>query len=272
MSNIKGRFADQDSYVLSQTVLTADNNAASFHVAITETDHLRATPASLQPNALTMNIANPIPDVTIAGANTIGAALGDVGQEIAVIGQTGTGSEGDPGNCFLGNTQFTLWREPFSTHRRTMPFRWLYEDFHRKIGIDKEHTEYLKTLEWFAFSYDENNYPVKGRILNVFQTVVYEYLNVTFQEKRIAEYSTGVVLEHRYFTPEGEYVPIKDLLGKRVVHEEKWREPFVYAIDEIQAPNGILVYNAEIETYQNYCADGLRVHNIKPERSGIADQ
>lgn len=102
MSNIKGRFADQDSYVLSQTVLTAANNAASFHVAIVENDHLRATPASLQPNALTINIANPVPNVTIAGNDTIGAAIGGIGQEVAVIGQVVVdGDDNDLGARFL---------------------------------------------------------------------------------------------------------------------------------------------------------------------------
>jgi len=100
MSNIKGRFADQDSYTLSQVMLTADNNAASFHVAIAENDHLRATPASLQPNALTMNIANPVPNVTLAGNDTIGAALGDIGQDISVSGEVNVNDD-DVNNAFL---------------------------------------------------------------------------------------------------------------------------------------------------------------------------
>lgn len=80
MGNIYGRFADQSPDVLSQITVTAANNQLALQTALPENDFLRATSAAFASQAVTRNLSNPVPAVTIVGQNTVGAAVGRVGQ------------------------------------------------------------------------------------------------------------------------------------------------------------------------------------------------
>ena len=89
--SLRNRFSDNDPYIQTVQTISAANNQAALRVAILENDHLRSTPASLQPNALTMNIANPVPNVTTVGQATVGSALAGIGQAGTAIQQSGDG-------------------------------------------------------------------------------------------------------------------------------------------------------------------------------------
>lgn len=125
-----------------------------------------------------------------------------------------------------------------------MPFRELYE-----------HQDWYK----FALSFDDDGNPVKGEISEVYKRTAYEYLTVTFQDNSVSR----VVGEHRYYVPEGRYIAIKHLRYKFIMDETN--DPIrVKSLTVVKVPTGIDVYNARIMDYQNYCADGKRVHNLKP--------
>jgi len=264
---IQNRFSDNDPYVQTIQTISADNNQSALNVSIAENDHLRATPASLQPNALTINIANPVPDVTTAGSNTIGSALGDIGQGIAIIGETG-GSGDDPGNCFLGNTLVTLWDGELKYLKDDKTGEELPVAVHDPIRLPFAqifaHQERWSTRT--ALCFDEDNNWQAGEIDGIFESIAYEYLHVSFADHT----ADDVKPTHRYFTPEG-YVSIKDLLHKTIWHEYGY---WLYVTDlkEIQVPSGIAMYNMHVKKYQNYCANRHRVHNIKPIRDVIAEQ
>ncbi len=250
---IQNKFAQDDPYALTQQILTADNNSAAFNAALIDNDHLRATSASFNNQSLTRTVANPVPDVTVTGADTIGSALADIGQSIAVIGETG-GSGDDPGNCFLGNTEFTLWHPDASMHPRRVPFATLYDN--------QEDWNIIGAL-----SFNEQEERVKGKIESVTRQQVFAYWHVTFDDGT----ADDVVPEHRYFTLNKAYIPIRDLLNQYVGYED-YRYLKVVSFDEIEVPNGIWVYNAHIKDVQNYCANRRRVHNIKPQATQIAEQ
>lgn len=172
---------------------------------------------------------------------TPGGGAGNVGGSQLISEITGDGIGG--GTCFLGETLFTLADES------RIDFAELY--------AHKEKYSHAK-------SFDEDGNVVKGEILDVFRHTVFVYLAVTFEDGR-----SLVVGEHRYFIPSGIYIPIKYLLDKYVV-DEAGEPVHVEDMEPVKVPKGIYVYNASIKDYQNYCADGKRVHNVKP-RSGDDD-
>ena len=95
----------QIDFHLSQTTLLAVNNNVEFNVSMTENDFTRATSANFAQQALTRTFANPVPDVTLAGQNTIGAAL-------AGIDQPPDASIPAPNNpCFSWDTPITLYHD-----------------------------------------------------------------------------------------------------------------------------------------------------------------
>ncbi len=232
MGNINGRFTDQQSLVLQAQLTVAKTTVKSdLSTVIIENDTLRSTNSYLNSQLSTNgNVANQAPTVGLTAQNAVGAARSS--------GQITPG--GQP--CYLGNTLFSLWDE------MDIPFDELYEN---------------QAQHKFALSFDDNNNRVKGEIAQVFKRTVYEYLEVSFTD---TPWVTEVVPEHRYFIPSGIYVPIKYLLGKEVVNIDN--EPAeVTQLKLIRKPRGIDVYNAHIRVYENYCANGKRVHNRKEDKS-----
>ncbi len=234
MGNASGKFSDQDSYIQELQTLSANNNQAELNATLAENDYLRAKSAFFAQQSVTRNIASPFPNVSVAAANTVGAALGGIGQQGTPSEEPGGG--GNP--CFLGETLFTLF------DGSVIEFEALYK---------------LKDTYKHARSFDENNQLVCGEIEDVFKNTVYEYMNVTFDDGSTSD----VVGEHRYYVPANNYVAIKYLLDK-CVENEVCLPVRVESLERIEVPEGIDVYNAHIKTYQNYCADRKRVHNLKP--------
>ncbi len=170
----------------------------------------------------------------------IGAALGGIGQEGTPSTEPGGGGGGVV-PCFLGHTMFSIWNAP------SIPIAALHADVGRWQAAG-------------ALSFNEHDMRVRGEIAEVFRNIKYEYLHVVFEDYT----ADDVVAEHRYFTPNREYVSIKHLLGQRVI-TEYGRELLVLELKEVKVPSGIFVYNAHIKTYENYCANRRRVHNLKPQ-------
>lgn len=185
---------------------------------------------------------------------TLNIELGIAGEKAVSSGSSSGGSSGVGGSpviqaasgggggggvsrppCFIGATLFTL-------------------DDGTRITFSKLYRNAKKYK--FAKSFDDNGHEVQGEIEKVYKRKVYDYMKVTFTDG-----VSGVRANHRYFTPSG-YVAIKELHDKYVLGEDGKRVG-VAAIESIDVPKGVYVYNARIKKYENYCADGKRVHNTK---------
>ncbi len=229
MGNALGIHTLQDPLVLSSQLITANTNVASdLQTIINENDVNRATNTFLNSQSV---------GTSSAGTSQI-SAVAQVSQQTIGAGQSSGEINDDGQRCFLGHTLFSLWDE------MDIPFDELYEN---------------QAKHKFALSFNENGERVRGTIVEVFKHTVYEYVEVTFFDRA---FPTQVVPEHRYFIPSGIYVPIKYLLGKHVVSIEGV-EVQVLNLKYIAVPEGVDVYNAHIRAYENYCADGKRVHNVK---------
>ena len=168
--------------------------------------------------------------LTNNAANPV-SAVTVVGQQTIGSGISDGSIQPDGNPCFVGSTLFTLW-DSLTT------FEQLYEMRRRS----------------FALSFDKDNERVQGEILQVMRTWKESYMRVQFEDGSIDE----VIPEHRYFNG-FEYVPIKSV-------DEIWtenNEP-LRVISRTIVSKGVYVYNAHIKEYQNYCANGHRVHNVKP--------
>lgn len=92
--SVYGRFADQNDIVLSGQIQCSNNNNVALNAALAEADHFRASNAGLQPDALNISLANNVPTVTNALQGTVGAALGDIGQQGTPSQEPGGGGGG----------------------------------------------------------------------------------------------------------------------------------------------------------------------------------
>jgi hypothetical protein len=141
------------------------------------------------------------------------------------------------GLCFSGDTLFGLVGSDVA-------FEILYNNRERYIGK-------------FARSFDEEGQSVHGEILDVFRSTAYEYLEVTFLGGSIDK----VKPQHRYFTETG-YQEIRNLIGKYVVREDG--HPLRVVNMKLKfSREGVAMYNATIDVYHNYTANGRRVSNAK---------
>lgn len=76
MSNIKGIFSDQDSYVLSQqSIAAASRVKGDLNVILIENDQVHSTNVFLATQALTNTPAAPASAVTLVGSQTVGAGI-----------------------------------------------------------------------------------------------------------------------------------------------------------------------------------------------------
>lgn len=227
MGNIKGRFSDQDSYVVTQQALTAVNNNAEFNVALIENDYTRATSAQFVQQALTRSIANPVPDVTAAGQGTIGAALGGINQPP----DASIPSPINPG-CFAAYTNVELVGQniPISLVR---------------CGVDK------------VLAFDAHGRRFEKLIVGKYEHYVQESLIVQFEDGRW----THTTPEHLYWVDGDTYAPIGKLAS--VKHwDGEWQTVNILSKMEVRVP--LLVYNLEVENLHTYFANGDAVHNLKP--------
>ena len=228
-SNIYGRFAEQNSVVLSGQVASSNNNQISLNAAIAENNHLRSTIAALQPLGLTITPGENVPNVSGVVQNTIGAALAGIGQE-------GTPSQ-DPGGggipCFSFDTPI-----------------WMATDVIKPIGR-------IITGHDYVMCFDGEGQLHKALVTAKFEHYYAKSYVVKFADGR----STVTTQEHRYWTGDG-FQPISELDG--VMHyEQDWN--YVGIIDKQIVTVPIVLYNLTVEKYQTYFANNDGVHNIKKD-------
>lgn len=142
------------------------------------------------------------------------------------------------GLCFAGDTLFGLVGSDIA-------FEILYENREHYIGK-------------FARSFAPDGNQVEGKILDVMKTTAYEYLEVRFLGGSVDK----VKPRHRYLTETG-YQEIRNLIGRYVIREDG-HTLRVVGLKLKFSQKGVAMYNASIETYQNYSANGRIVHNAKP--------
>lgn len=188
-------------------------------------------------NQSTINIESALSNKQVSSSSS-SSSVGGAGTSGTVLGGL-VGGEIPPTYCFTGDTLFTLATD------EKIPFKELYEKREQYIGR-------------FARSFDRDGVQVQGKILDVLKTTASEFCQVTFLDGSIDE----VKPNHRYLSDSLDYVEIRQLFGKCVV-SETGRRLRVIAIKMRNASEGIEMFNASIETYHNYVANGKRVHNAK---------
>ena len=224
MPNIQGRFSDQDSYILTQSTLTAVNNNAEFNVAQVESDFLRSTSASFVQQATPRTLSNPYPDVALAGQNTIGAALADINQP--EVSPANTSVHG----CFVGETLIL-------TPNGEIPIASI------QLG------DYVK-------AFDSRGNFINAKVVGKWEHLVEESLLVTFEDGR----QTHTTAIHKYWTGE-HFIPIFSL--DEVLHWDDViiRVPIV---SKEVIEKELIVYNITVDVFHTYIANGDLVSNLKP--------
>ncbi len=230
---VQDRFSSDNPYVISQQLQAANSTTkVALSVILTESDQVHSTNVFLNAQALTNNPSNPV------------SAASNTGQQAVGSGVATGGIQPDGNPCFLGHIPVTYWDGGIL---KTLPISQFY-------GYDAAKLP-------FALSFAEDGSLVRGKITRVYKRTREDYLHVTFSDHT----ATDVAPEHRYWTGE-EYVPIKDLLDRSVL--DLRNEPVrVEHIDHVFCPKGIVVYNMTIEKWENYVANGHRVHNRKIDPS-----
>jgi len=80
---LASKFSDNDPYTQTVQVETSNNNAASLNAIIASNNHLNGSSIAGS-SAVNKTLIAPFPVVNITAEDTIGAALGNVGQEQTV--------------------------------------------------------------------------------------------------------------------------------------------------------------------------------------------
>lgn len=83
---LQNKFSDNDPYVQTAQTVSANNNQASLSAVIASNNYLSGSSVAGS-SAVNKTIAAHFPIVNVAAENTIGAALGDIGQVPAAINQ-----------------------------------------------------------------------------------------------------------------------------------------------------------------------------------------
>lgn len=141
--------------------------------------------------------------------------------------------------CFIGSTNFTLFDGSL-------------------IKMEEVYKNYADIV---ALSFTETEERTPGVIKQAFRRQAPWYVLAYFSDGSV----DGVLPEHRYYTPSDIYLPLKYLIGKHVVHEDG----SMLTLEGLEVVRKqVDVYNVHIETYQNYCANRKRVHNLKRPDEG----
>jgi len=224
---LKNRFSGDDSYVLTAQIATSNNNQATFNATVAENDHLRGTSVSISSQAIIRQPGTPFPQVANAVENTVGAALGGVGQ-------TGTYSEEEGGGgvpCFISGTEITM---PYGGR-----------------GIENIHPLDIVT------SFDKEGNRVPKRVTDKFEHLVEEYTLITFADGR----KTGLIEDHRYWTRQ-DFQPIRELESVWNWNGQ-WNR--VSIVSRAIIKERVVVYNFTVEDLHCYFANGDAVSNLKPD-------
>jgi hypothetical protein len=228
---LSNRFANNDSLILSTQIVTANNNQSTLNAEIAANDHLNATSAVFAQQSLTRTLANPTPNVAVAGLDTVGAALGGVGQ-------TGTYSEEADGGglpCFAGDTLITLGALN-------------YTKFIKDIIVGYDHV--------LAFDTDSKTH--SALVTGMFVHYYSQSYMVVFENDAY----TITTKQHRYWAGGKDFVSIEDLKHVLFWNNGGWEKLMIRDAYVVKKP--IVLYNLTVQKYQTYLANGHGVHNLKP--------
>lgn len=227
---LANRFSDNDPYIQSAQTVTANNNQASLNTAIAENDYLRASAVTSSGQSIIRTPGTPFPSVATASQNTIGAALGGIGQE-------GTPSEEPDGGgipCFAADTRILM----VMNHTKAI------QDI--VTGVDH------------VFCFDpKTGVTTDALVIGKHEHWVNETYHVTFENGQ----TTVTTKNHKYWTPDGSFKPISQL--ELVIHWNfEWQKLMIKEAKRVK--ESMIVYNLTVQKYHNYVADGMAVSNLKP--------
>lgn len=227
MGHIGGKFAEQDSYILTQQIQTSDNNQVAFNAILAENNHLRGSSAVFTAEAVNRTPGTPFPTVTAAGIGTVGAALGG-------IGQAGTPSENndtDP-SCFAYDTPI-----------------WMANNVVKPIGAIVVGKDYVKCFD------------AEGHLHNALVTDKFEhYRKECFMVKFADGRTTTTTKEHRYWTGDG-FQPIEELDEVMHYHTD-WQK--VKILGKTVVTKSLVVFNITVDSFHTYFANNDACSNLKP--------
>lgn len=227
---LANRFSDNDAYVQSAQTVTANNNQAGLNVAIAENDYLRASSVVSSGQAVTRTPGTPFPSVVTASQNTIGAALGDVGQE-------GTPSQEPDGGglpCFAPDTQILMVMD----HTKAI------QDI--VTGVDQ------------VFCFDpKTGVTTYELVIGKHEHWVDETYHVTFEDGD----TTITTRNHKYWTRDKTFVPIGKL-DEAIHWNFNWEKKVIKEAKRVKG--AMVVYNLTVRKYHNYVANLKAVSNLKP--------
>lgn len=231
---LNNRFSGDDPYVLTQQISTSNNNAATLNATIAENDHLRGKSVSISSQAIIRVPGTPFPQVLTAAENTVGAALGNVGQ----FGTYSQEPDGGGIPCFIEGT-------PIQTPDG--------DCYIEEIELETE--------PWLVLAFDANGKRIPKRVTDCFQHLVSGYTLVTFADGR----QTGLIEDHRYWQMGEMFTPIRDI--ESVWHWDRaWKEVRITNREYIEGE--IILYNFTVEGLHTYIANGDAVSNLKPIDGG----
>lgn len=225
MAEVRGKFTDQDSYVLSQLLQSVTSNAADLNVVVQENDYLRSTSVVFHQQSLTANPSNLVPTASNVAAQTVNSGVSD-----------GTITpDGEPVErpCFVGWTAITM-----------------------KGGTYKAIKDIQVGKDWVK-SFDRCGNRIDALVIGKWEHWSQESLLVKFADGR--ETHTHPI--HKYWVKEDIFEPIFHL--NRVWHwDGGWK--VVEIIEKKLLKQPIMLYNITVDTYHSYEANGDAVSNLKP--------
>lgn len=188
------------------------------------------------------------------GATLPLAGVGDSGGG-GVSGGTGgeTGGGGSGGQCFIGETEVTL----FNQERKSLATMYIYRDKYLGKGVQ-------------SFTLDKRIMP--GKILDITRNTVTTVLEQHFKGESVPML---MVAEHRFFSNHNRFKRMYAFRKGDYTwgYDGDWKQIMVGARRTLSFPDGIFVYNLAVEKYQTYfaAASGClakAVHNVKPSGDG----
>jgi hypothetical protein len=229
MPSINGRFSDQDSYVVTGQVQTANNNQIALNASLAETDQIRGSSVVLQPTGLLATPPNLVPGVTTTLLGTVGAALGGIGQEGTASNEPGGG--GIP--CFAFGVPIEM------THGILKP-----------IGK-------IVTAQDSVMAFDRLGNRYESLVIGKHEHWAQESLIVKFEDGR----TTHTHALHPYWVQNDVFEPIFKL--DWVWHwDNGWKRVAIQEKTTQTTP--LMLYNLEVDVFRTYIANGDGVHNLKP--------
>ena len=226
---LNNRFSGDDPYILTQQIQTANNNQGTLQATLAETDFLRGSSVTSDAQAINATLGTPFPAAQQAAQSTVGAALGDVGQD-------GTYSQEPDGGgipCFAAGTEIL------------------------QVMGNVKPIENIVTGVDHVFCFDpKTGVTTAELVIGKHEHWVEETYHVTFENGT----TTITTKNHKYWTRDKTFVPIGKL-DEAIHWAFEWQKMPIIKTQRVKG--GMVVYNLTVRKYHNYVADGMAVSNLK---------